>query len=245
MATATTAQVKAAAVRWLDAPHYTMVVRPFPTLVPGETTLNRQTVPPLGEAPAVSFPAVQRTTLKNGLSVVLLERHSTPIVNVALAVDAGYAADDAAKAGLAALALNLLDDGTTTRDAFRVVDELDALGAQLTTRNSLDLSFVRLQALPANLAPSLQLMADVVAQPGVPGRSGRAEKRRQLAADRPGEGRSAAGWRCASCRGSSTARRTPTPTRSPAPARRRRSSRSPATTCCAGTARGSRRTGAR
>ena len=181
MATATTAQVKAAAVRWLDAPHYTMVVRPFPTLVPGETTLDRQTVPPLGEAPAVSFPAVQRTTLKNGLSVVLLERHSTPIVNIALAVDAGYAADDAAKAGLAALALNLLDDGTTTRDAFRVVDELDALGAQLTTRNSLDLSFVRLQALPANLAPSLQIMADVVLNPVFPADLVALEKRRQIA----------------------------------------------------------------
>ena len=180
MATATPAQVKAAAVRWLDAPHYTMVVRPFPKLAPGETTLDRKVVPPLGEAPAVSFPAVQRTTLKNGLSVVLLERHATPIVNVALAVDAGYAADDPAKAGLAALALNLLDDGTSTRDAFRVVDELDALGARLTTRSSLDLSFVRLQALPANLAPSLQLMADVVLNPVFPADLVALEKRRQI-----------------------------------------------------------------
>ena len=180
MATATPAQVKAAAVRWLDAPHYTMVVRPFPKLAPGETTLDRKVVPPLGEAPAVSFPAVQRTTLKNGLSVVLLERHATPIVNVALAVDAGYAADEPAKAGLAALALNLLDDGTSTRDAFRVVDELDALGARITTRSSLDLSFVRLQALPANLAPSLQLMADVVLNPVFPADLVALEKRRQI-----------------------------------------------------------------
>jgi zinc protease len=180
MATATPAEVKAAAVRWLDAPHYTMVVRPFPKLTPGETTLDRKVVPPLGEAPAVGFPAVQRTTLTNGLSVVLLERHATPIVNVALAVDAGYAADEPAKAGLAALALNLLDDGTSTRDAFRVVDELDALGARLTTRSSLDLSFVRLQALPANLAPSLQLMADVVLNPVFPADLVALEKRRQI-----------------------------------------------------------------
>jgi len=181
MATATPAQVKAAAARWLDAPHHTMVVRPFPQLAPGQTTLDRNVVPPLGDAPAVSFPAVQRTTLKNGLSVVLLERHATPIVNVALAVDAGYAADDPAKAGLAALALNLLDDGTTTRDAFKVVDELDALGAEITTRSSLDLSFVRLEALPANLAPSLQLMADVVLNPVFPADLVALEKRRQLA----------------------------------------------------------------
>jgi zinc protease len=180
-ATATPAQVKAAAVRWLDAPHYTMVVRPFPALSPGQTSLDRTVVPPLGDAPAVTFPTVQRTTLKNGLSVILLERHATPIVNVALAVDAGYAADEPAKAGLAALALNLLDDGTTTRDGFRIVDELDALGARITTRSSLDLSFVRLQALPTNLAPSLQLMADVVLNPTYPADLVALEKRRQLA----------------------------------------------------------------
>jgi len=172
--------VKAAAVRWLDAPHYTMVVRPFPKLTPGETTLNRQAVPALGDAPGVSFPAIQRATLKNGLSVVLLERHATPIVNVALAVDAGYAADEPARAGIAALALNLLDDGTSTRDAFRVVDELDALGARITTRSSLDLSFVRLQALPANLAPSLQVLADVVLNPVFPADLVALEKRRQI-----------------------------------------------------------------
>ncbi len=180
MATATPAQVKAAAGRWLDAAHYTMVVRPFPALNPGPTTLDRTVVPPLGEAPAVTFPAVQRATLKNGLKVVLLERHATPIVNVALAVDAGYAADEPAKAGLAALALNLLDDGTSTRDGFRIVDELDALGARLSTRSSLDLSFVRLQALPANLTPSLQLMADVVLNPVFPAEIVALEKRRQL-----------------------------------------------------------------
>lgn len=181
IATATPAQVKAAAARWLDAPQYTMVVRPYPKLGPGQTTLDRKALPALGDAPDVTFPAVQRTTLANGLSVVLLERHATPLVNVALAVDAGYAADDPAKAGLAALTLNLMDDGTTTRDAFRIVDELDALGARISTRSSLDLSFVRLQALPASLAPSLQILADVVQNPVFPADLVDIEKRRQVA----------------------------------------------------------------
>jgi zinc protease len=180
MATATPAQVRAAAVRWLDAPHYTVVVRPYPKLHPGETTLDRRQLPPLGETPAVTFPAVQRMTLSNGLSVMLLERHSAPLVNVTLAVDAGYAADEPARAGLASLALNLMDDGTATRDAFRIVDELDALGARLSTRSSLDLSFVRLQALPASLGPSLAIMADVVLDPAFPADKVTLEKRRQI-----------------------------------------------------------------
>ena len=96
---------------------------------------------------------MQRATLSNGLKVMLLERHSSALVNVALAVDAGYAADSAEKAGAASLALDLLDDGTTTRDTFRIADELDAIGARISTGSSLDLSLVRLQALSSTLRP--------------------------------------------------------------------------------------------
>ena len=87
-------------------------------------------LPALGAAPDVSFPAMQRATLSNGLKVILLERHTAPIVNVALAVDAGAASDSAAKAGTASLALDLLDKGTKTRDAFQMADALESLGAQ-------------------------------------------------------------------------------------------------------------------
>lgn len=165
IATATPAGVQKVAKAWLDANHYTMVVRPFPKLAPGKTDVDRKVLPSLGAVPDVSFPAVQRTTLSNGLQVILLERHSAPIVNMTLAVDAGYAADPAPKAGLAGLTLDVLDEGTTTRDAFAIVNQLDSLGAQIGTGNSLDMSFVSLTALPMNLGKSLDVYADVVRNP--------------------------------------------------------------------------------
>ena len=67
---------------------------------------------------------------------MLIERHNVPLVNFALAVDAGYAADTPERAGAASLALDLLDDGTATRDTFAISDELDALGARITTASS-------------------------------------------------------------------------------------------------------------
>ena len=168
LATTTPAGVREAAHRWLDAPHYTLTVVPVADLNPQRTAVDRTVLPPLGEPPDVAFPAVQRATLTNGLKVMLLERHSTPIVNVAMAVDAGYASDTADRAGLASLALQLLDDGTTSRDTFAISDALDSLGATLTTSSSLDLSLVRLQALSARLGPSLDLLADVVLSPSFP-----------------------------------------------------------------------------
>src|SRR5688572_29223920 len=178
---ATATAVRDASRRWLDAPHYTLVVKPFPALRPDASTLDRSIVPPLGPPPDVSFPALQRATLSNGLAVLLLERHTTPLVNMTLAIDAGYAADSAERAGAASLALDLLDDGTTTRDTFRIADDLDAIGGQIVTGSSLDLSFVRLRALSRNLRPSIDIFADVALNPAFPDAMVQLSKRQRLA----------------------------------------------------------------
>lgn len=182
MAKVTPADVKRAAAKWIGgASHYTMLVEPFPSLAAGESALDRSVVPALGDAPDVRFPEVQRAELSNGLDVILIERHSVPIVKMALAVDAGFAADPATAAGTASLALNLMDEGTKARDAFRISDELDALGAEISTGSSLDLSLVRLSALPMNLRPSLEIFADVVLNPAFPEEMVALEKKRRIA----------------------------------------------------------------
>lgn len=181
MANATAADVSGTAKKWLNANSYTMTVRPFDRLNAGKTMVDRSKVPALDKAPDISFPKVQRAALKNGLKVILLERHSAPIVNIALAVDAGAASDSAAKAGLATLALGLMDEGTKSRDAFQIVNELDSLGARLSTGTSLDQSFVRLQSTASNLKPSLGIMADVVLNPSFPNAQFLIQKQNRLA----------------------------------------------------------------
>jgi len=169
MATASAADVAKSARQWLDANHYTLVVHPFPQLSAGSSALDRKVLPALGDAPEVKFPKVQRATLSNGLKVMLMERHNVPLVNASLAVDAGSSSDNAKNAGLAGLTMDVLDEGTATRSAFAIQDELDALGARISTGNSLDLSIVNLSALSTNLGPSLEIFADVVLHPAFPG----------------------------------------------------------------------------
>ena len=181
MARATPADVKTAANKWLRANHYTMIVRPFPKLAAAKTQIDRKILPALGAAPDIKFPEIQRAKLKNGLNVMLLERHSAPIVNVALAVDAGSSSDSREKAGAASLALDLMDEGTRSRDAFKIADELDNLGANLFTGSSLDLSFVRLQSTAQNLQPSLAIMADVILNPAFPADQFAIQKQRRIA----------------------------------------------------------------
>jgi zinc protease len=78
IATATTTEVRDVSRTWLRAPHYTLLVTPFPALQPAQSTLDRTVLPPLGEPPDVTFPKVQRAQLSNGVKVLLLERHATP-----------------------------------------------------------------------------------------------------------------------------------------------------------------------
>ena len=181
LATATPAAVHAVAKRWLDATHYTGIVNPMATLKAGTTTVDRTRLPDLGNPPEVTFPEVQQATLDNGLRVILLERHSAPLVNFALAVDAGFAADTRGKTGIASLAMNMLDEGTRKRTAFQIVDELDSLGAELTTGSSLDQSYVRLHTLPAKMRPALDVFADVVLNPSFPADMFAVNKKQRLA----------------------------------------------------------------
>jgi len=181
MAGATPADVKAAGNRWLRAHHYTMTVKPFAKLAAVKSTLDRKQLPALGQAPDVAFPAMQRAQLKNGLKVVLLERHGAPIVNAALVVDAGVASDPAGKDGLASLSLGLVDKGTKTRNAFQLSDALESLGAQIGTDTTRDQSIVRLEATSANLAPSLALLADAALNANFPQDQVELAKQRRLA----------------------------------------------------------------
>ncbi|MEZ5347408.1 MAG: pitrilysin family protein [Pyrinomonadaceae bacterium] len=181
MAKATPAAVQSAAKKWLSQNHYTMVVNPAARLSAEKTAVDRKTVPALDTAPTITFPEIQKAKLRNGLGVVLLERHSAPIVNITLAVDAGSASNTLEKAGAASLALDLMDEGTTSRDAFQISDELDMLGANLSTGNGLDQSFVRLRATSEKLQPALGIMADVVLNPSFPQDQFDIQKKQRLA----------------------------------------------------------------
>ena len=181
VATTSAGEVRDTARRWLEASHYTLTVRPAEARQSGSTSVDRTVLPPLGDPPSVTFPPVQRAQLSNGASVLLVERHGSPLVNVSIAIDAGFAADSPGKTGLASLALQVLDDGTATRDVFAISDALDRLGATLTTESTLDLSLVRLQAMSRELRPSLDILADVVLRPSFPPEMVDLAKQRRLA----------------------------------------------------------------
>jgi predicted Zn-dependent peptidase len=58
-----------------------------------------------------------------------------------------------------------MDEGTTSMNSQQLAEAEERLGADVSTSNSADRSFAVLSALSPNLAPSLDLLADVVRNP--------------------------------------------------------------------------------
>ena len=190
MAALTPERVKAALQRWLTRPSYTLAVvpgertedgaqmggwgdegtipapapdarEPAAELAPGP----KRDHPPVAPVGALSFPQVEHARLSNGIPVTLARRTAVPKVAIALAFDAGDAADGAARAGTQSLMMELLEEGTKSRSAIDIAIEQERLGAEISAGTRTDTDSVAMSALTANLAPSLALMADVVRNP--------------------------------------------------------------------------------
>src|SRR5688572_33264302 len=78
------------------------------------------------------LPAYQKFTLKNGLTVYLMEQHEVPKMNVSVILPAG-AIYDGEKAGLASLTAVSLKHGTKNYPKQKLDEELDFIGASVNT----------------------------------------------------------------------------------------------------------------
>jgi len=165
VAGATTADLQRAGREWIGDGLYELEVRPFPKLVAEGAGADRSKLPEAGKPPAPKFATVQRAKLSNGLQLLVAERHTVPTVNFNLMVDAGYASDQMAIPGTASLAMQMLDEGTTTRNGLQISTELARLGANLSAGSNIDTSLVNLSALKTTLDPALDLWADVILHP--------------------------------------------------------------------------------
>ena len=164
---ATPATVKTAANDWLRDGDYVLEVHPYGDYKT-DAKLDRSKEPALGDPMSLKLPALQKSTLSNGLKIVLAERHSAPVVNFTLMVDSGYSADPANATGIASFEQRMLEEGTPTRDSLKIGEELESLSANFSAGATLDYSLVSLNTLKSTLDPSLAIYADLILHPAFP-----------------------------------------------------------------------------
>ena len=176
----TPAAVRATMQQWLRRPALTIMLSPgergayeeakaASELRKAEGTAppvkpNRE-IPAISELAALDFPTIVHTKLSNGIPVEYARRTAVPLTQLALSFDAGEAADSPSTHGLAALTMSLMDEGTTSMSSQEIAEAQERLGADIGTSNTADRSMAVMSALSPNLAPSLDILADVVRNP--------------------------------------------------------------------------------
>lgn len=187
LAKLTPADVKAALGRWMTRPAMTVVLEPGERDAAYEeaasvaaeganaserdranetiTVSSVRPAPPIDTIASLDFPDVERAALANGMKVTYARRTAVPATYVAMSFDAGSAADPAAKRGLEGLTMGLFDEGTKNLTAQAIAEAGERLGATVSVGGGDDRSTFTLSALTANLAPSLDLMRQIMREP--------------------------------------------------------------------------------
>jgi zinc protease len=123
------------------------------------------TPPPPAPPRSGTFPKPVEETLPNGLRVIVIERRETPLVSAQLLIKNGGEVDPPELAGLADMTANLLTKGTQTRDATKIAQEVESLGASLDSGARWDSSFAIVSGMSSKIPQAMEILADVVRRP--------------------------------------------------------------------------------
>ncbi len=111
----------------------------------------------------IPAPAIQ--TLPNGLQVVVVERHTLPLITLRLVVKAGAELDPARLPGTAALVNSLLTEGTARRTSRQIAEAIDSVGGLVDNGVGWDSSFLSLSVLSDQADLAFDLVSDMIEHP--------------------------------------------------------------------------------
>lgn len=104
----------------------------------------------------------KRSVLQNGMVLLTSEERALPMVTLNLLIKAGSRYDPQGREGLANLTARLLTYGTSRRTALQISEEIDFIGAALSTECGEELATVSLTVLKKDLDIGLNILADIL-----------------------------------------------------------------------------------
>jgi zinc protease len=121
--------------------------------------------PPPPQEGEFRVPSPARTVLKNGLTLLIQERRSIPLVEFRLLLKAGAVSDPEGKGGTAGLTARLLKRGTRTRSARQFAEEVEFVGGRLETEAGVEATAVSGEFAARDFEVGLSLLSDMVQNP--------------------------------------------------------------------------------
>jgi zinc protease len=124
--------------------------------------VGRREVPALEETRPLVVPPSAERTLANGLTVIAVERHSVPLVEVRLRVPFGRAVLDPPFVARAALMSQTLFSGTATMSTVDIAAALQSVGGALNAGVDADRLLISGNGLASGLGRILSILSDVL-----------------------------------------------------------------------------------
>jgi predicted Zn-dependent peptidase len=124
--------------------------------------LGTRELPALEETRALVVPSSSERTLGNGLTVIVIERRSVPLVEIRLRLPFGRAQKDPGFVARAALMSQTLFSGTATMSTVDIAAALQAMGGALSAGVDADRLLVSGNGLASGLEKILSILSDVL-----------------------------------------------------------------------------------
>jgi zinc protease len=127
--------------------------------------VDRTRLPATGEPRPFIFPPIEKSILANGLGVWTVRHDAVPVVTLMLLMRRGAADDPDDKEGLAALTVDMLDEGSDGRSAIEMHEALARIGGQLDSDIGSDVALLGISILKRFAPDALSLLAAMVVRP--------------------------------------------------------------------------------
>ena len=127
--------------------------------------VDRSRLPAPDPVVAWAPPTPNVSNLSNGIRVWHAKWGDLPVASLLVVIPRGSETDPKGKAGLSYLTADMLDEGAGARSSLELSEELQRLATDYSASASVDYTLLSMDMLAENLAPSLDLLADMVRRP--------------------------------------------------------------------------------
>ncbi len=115
----------------------------------------------------LKLPGVETFKLANGLEVYLVQQSKLPTVTMSFEFDVGGVNDPKNQTGLHSICMDLLDEGTQKYDTAAFEEKQADHAVNVSAFGGGESSGINVRALKSQLAPALDLMAEMMLAPGM------------------------------------------------------------------------------
>src|SRR5437660_3865286 len=135
----------------------------FSVTAPAQQPLDRTKIPAPGKTPQLQVPAWAKTSLNNGATLIVSERHALPLVSFSITLLGGANQfEPAGRRGLASIASSMLSEGTTSRTGDQLSDALQLLGTNVNTNIGSEEGSIGFVSTTRNFEATLAILSDMM-----------------------------------------------------------------------------------